>query len=113
MRLCTPMGWRDRVKSKDEFWWDYLGRVLSAKGFIERIETILDRYHYLIEKDLLNDLLDIIFIMNHFSWSLISTKEKHFLNGRMVDVTISSLSAIQKALTIIKDHKLLKYSGWM
>lgn len=112
MCLCAPTNWQVRVKSKDELWRDYLGRVLSARGFIERIEEILDRYHYLIEKDLLNDLSDLIFIMNHFSWSLISTKEEHFLDGRMVDVTINSSDAIGKALTIMKDHRLLKYSGW-
>lgn len=107
MRLRPPLNWRERVNA-DDSWKDYLARVISSRKLEENVETIIDRYHFLLERDLLNDLSDIVFAMKHFDWSLISSKERQFHVHRMIAATVNSSSAVGKALDIVKKYSLLK-----
>ncbi|MDH5595267.1 MAG: hypothetical protein OEY40_00935 [Candidatus Bathyarchaeota archaeon] len=111
-RMRPPKDWEKRFKRTNSNWDDFYEDIWNVKeNALSSLETILDRYHYLIDAELTNDVLEMVDLLRDSVWIIANPS---ILRKRaMTDLsnTANQISVIvTQAINTIKSHKLLYYS---
>ena len=114
-RMQPPKDWQERLKSKNSNWDDYYGKVWSLKeDYLHSLEMLLDRYHYLIDVELKNDVIEMVELLDdRFTWMMADPSieiERKSLD--LYSIAGSVTNVISQSINTIKRHKLVEESKY-
>jgi len=111
--MCPPENWRDRLKDSSASWHDYSQHIYEVrKTALDSLESLLDKYNYLIDDELVSSILQVIAslgdpILDVAGRPQKSTKEVIW----EVAMFAHAIPVIMhRAIKAIEDHELLDYS---
>lgn len=115
-RMRPPKDWGERLKKKNSNWDDYYGKVWSLKeDALHSLETLLDRYHHLLDAELTNDVLEMVGLLNHpTTWMMADPNVARALiekkDADLYSVASSVTNVVFQSINTIKRHKLVEDS---
>jgi hypothetical protein len=93
-----PKDWQERFKHKVSNWDDFFERVRNCReNTLYSIQTIMDSYHYLMEAELKNDVLEMANFLEGGTW----------IWGSLSLIASNTTVVINQAINVIKRRKLL------
>ena len=110
--MRPPEDWQERLAKADSNWDDFYKRVWTLKtDALNRLEALLDNYHYLMDAELRNDIFDMIDSLDDVMWikadpDVVRERDVSDLSSMASEVT----TIIHQSIETIKHHELLEYS---
>lgn len=109
--LKPPSDWQERLNSEKLDFDDYFERVLSfRRQALGELDIILDRYSYLIETELRNDLFDIIALLSQWTWLALEEPTRCLADvlWNLCSFTNLTSALINESIETIRSHKLFE-----
>jgi len=109
-----PSDWEERLKGDDLTWNHYFSSVSCLRTqALNELDTILDKYGYLIESDLRNDVFDIVNLLNSLTWSALQEPTRSIEDElwRLYNYANMTSAVMSKSTETIKSHRLLESAG--
>jgi len=115
-QMDAPRSWKEDLEKCDRQWYErYKQRILTARQMaIDRFERILERYSYLLDTELQNDIFDVLTVMGTFydvieMFSDFDERTKYDSLFNMANLAAASLN---QSTNIIRTHRLLESSSF-
>jgi len=111
IHLSPPSDWQVRLNTDKLDWNGYFKRVLgSRKQALAELDMVLDKYGYLIEPELRNDVFDIVGLLSSWTWLALQEPTRSLQDDlwRLYNYANLTSALISESIKIIKSHKLLR-----
>lgn len=114
IHLRPPSNWQERLNSETLDLDNYYRKILGIRRqALSELDVISDKYVYLIEPKLRNDVFDIMSLLDSWTWVALQEPTRCLADDLWRLYNFSSLTSaiISKSADTIKRHKLLEYTG--
>lgn len=106
----VPSDWKNKLADPKFIWEDYYKKLHDSRNIsLKELETILDRYNYLLDSELMNDIFGIVNVLRSYYDYHFKFPARGYWN--LVDAAQFSGLFISESKKILEKYNLLKDMG--